>query len=121
MSVCVRLYNLPLHFWNEGVSEGIGNSLGRYIKIDIQWLEERIFTFARICLEVDLSKGLPESIYLIHINNKNGCNIWTMKIQRLGAGFAGTLGTYKTSARMQNRKIKRRRKQGKLLRGGNSL
>lgn len=69
MSVWVRLYNLLLHFWNEGVLEGIGNSLGRYIKIDIQRLDERIFTFARICVELDLSKGLPESIYLVNNNN----------------------------------------------------
>ena len=46
MPVWVRLYNLLLHFWNKGVLEGIGNSLGRYIKTDTQRLEERIFTFA---------------------------------------------------------------------------
>lgn len=70
ISVWVRLYNLPLHFWKELVLEGIGNTLGRYIKTNIQRLEERIFTFARICVEVDLSKGLPESIQLIHNQQK---------------------------------------------------
>lgn len=29
-------------------------------------IEERIYTFARICVEVDLSKGLPENIMLIY-------------------------------------------------------
>lgn len=66
LPVWARLHNLPLHFWNEQVLESIGNSLGRYIKTDMERLENRIFTFARICVEVDLSKGLPENIMLIY-------------------------------------------------------
>eukprot|EP00253_Pinus_taeda_P024239 PITA_24239 len=60
MPVWVRLYNLPLHFWSERFLEGIGNSIGKYIKTDLERIEERIYTFAHICVEVDLSKGLPK-------------------------------------------------------------
>jgi len=66
MSVWVRLYNLPLHFWSERVLEGIGNNIGKYIKTDLERTDERIYTFARICVEVDLSKGLSENIRLVY-------------------------------------------------------
>jgi len=66
MPVWVWLHNLPLHFWDQQVLAGISNSIGRYIKIDTQRLEESVFTFARICVEVDLSKGLPDCILLKH-------------------------------------------------------
>jgi len=66
MPVWVRLHNLPLHFWSERVLEGIGNSIGKYIKTDLERIDERLFTFARICVEVDLSKGLPDNIRLIY-------------------------------------------------------
>ena len=61
--VWVRLYNLPLHFWNESVLTCIGNILGWYIKIDTQRLEECIYTFACICVEVELNKGLLEHTF----------------------------------------------------------
>lgn len=64
--VWVRLYNLPLHFWSDRVLEGIGNSIGKYIKTDLERIDERVYTFARICVEVDLSKGLPDNIRLIY-------------------------------------------------------
>jgi len=66
MPIWVRLYNLPLHFWSERVLEGIGNNIGKYIKKDQERIEERIYTFARICVEVDLSKGLSKSIRLVY-------------------------------------------------------
>eukprot|EP00253_Pinus_taeda_P007922 PITA_07922 len=64
--VWVRLYNLLLHFWSKQVLEGIGNSIEKYIKTDLERIDERIYTFARICVEVDLSKGLPDNIRLIY-------------------------------------------------------
>lgn len=66
MPVWVRLHNLPIHLWTDQVLAGIGNTIGRFIKWDTQRLEERIFTYARICVEVDLSKGLPDQIQLKH-------------------------------------------------------
>lgn len=32
--VWVRLHNLPLSFWHHQVLENIGNSIGRFIKLD---------------------------------------------------------------------------------------
>lgn len=68
MPVWVRLHNLPLHFWHFKSLTAIGNSLGRMLKIDTDRHLKGIFTFARICVEVDLSKGLPESIFLTFNN-----------------------------------------------------
>lgn len=68
ISVWVRLHNLTLHFWHPKVLEGIDNMLGRYIKMDTQRPEEEIYTFATVCVEVDLSKGLLDHIILTHNN-----------------------------------------------------
>ena len=42
----------------------IGNALGRFIKINTHKLAKGIVTFARICVEVDFNKGLPDKILL---------------------------------------------------------
>lgn len=64
MPVWVRLHNLPLHFWHFKTLSAIRNTLGRMLKIDTERHIKGIFTFARICVEVDLSQGLPENIFL---------------------------------------------------------
>lgn len=64
MPVWVRMHNLPLHFWHSKALIAIGNTLGRMLKIDGERHLKGIFTFARICVKVDLSRGLPESIIL---------------------------------------------------------
>lgn len=68
MPVWVRLHNLPMHFWHFSSLAVIGNNLGRMLKIDTERHLKGIFTFARICVEVDLSQGLPESI-ILNFNN----------------------------------------------------
>ena len=66
--VWVRLHNLPLHFLHHKVLTRIGNSLGNFLKIDVDRFTIVIFTFARICVEVDLGKGLPNRILSYHNN-----------------------------------------------------
>ena len=55
--VWVRLPHLPLHCWNDKTLQAIGNSLGNYI--DKAEPKGSFFSCARICVEVDLEKGLP--------------------------------------------------------------
>lgn len=62
MPVWIFLHNLPLHFYNERILSGIWKNIGKYLKMDSQRLDERIYTFARIYVDVDLSKGLPNCI-----------------------------------------------------------
>ena len=59
--VWVRLPHLPLHCWNSGSLEAIGNTLGKYIDRANQRDQ---YTCARICVEVDLEVGLLKAINL---------------------------------------------------------
>lgn len=68
ISVWVRLPYLPLLFWHHKVLEDIGNNLGRLRKRDLKRTKKGIFNFASICVETNLSKGLPNHIILKHIN-----------------------------------------------------
>jgi hypothetical protein len=60
--VWVRLPHLPLHLWGTRSLEAIGNKLGRFL--DSAEPKGDQFTCARICVEVNLEKGLPEAINL---------------------------------------------------------
>jgi hypothetical protein len=60
--VWVRLPHLPLHLWGTSSLEDIGNKLGRFL--DSAEPKGDQYTCARICVEVNLEKGLPEAIKL---------------------------------------------------------
>jgi hypothetical protein len=62
--VWVRLPNLPLHFYSAYFLPTLGNALGRFIKTDIDRITKGFITFARICVEIDLSQGLPDRILI---------------------------------------------------------
>ena len=55
--VWVKLPHLPLHCWNDEDFRTIGNTLGKYV--DKSEPKAPMFSCARICVEVDLEKGLP--------------------------------------------------------------
>jgi hypothetical protein len=58
--VWVRLPHLPLHCWGDDSVRAIGNAVGKYI--DRSEPRDNMQACARICVEVDLGKGLPEAI-----------------------------------------------------------
>jgi len=60
--VWVRLPHLPLHLWGKSSLKDIGNKLGRFLESAEP--KGDLFTCARICVEVNLEKGLPEAIKL---------------------------------------------------------
>jgi hypothetical protein len=62
--VWVRLPNLPLHFYSSSFLPTLGNALGRFIKIDTDRIVKGFITFARICVEIDLSQGLSDRILI---------------------------------------------------------
>lgn len=107
MPVWVKLFNLPIHFWHYKVLEGIGNTLGTFIKVDNERLDRDIYTFARICVEVDLSQGLPEHILLIH-NGKQ----WAQPLDYENTAFRCRICRqtgHLQSACPQNKKDRRKR------------
>ena len=59
--VWVLLPSLSVHYWSFQSLQMIGNGLGRFIdKAD----NKGHYTYARICLEVDLEAGLPKAVKL---------------------------------------------------------
>ena len=60
--VWVKLPHLPLHYLNDEDFKAIGNTPDKYV--DKSELKTPMLSCTRICVEVDLDKGLPESINL---------------------------------------------------------
>jgi hypothetical protein len=59
MLVWVRLLNMPLPFWHPLVFEDIGNTLGIFVKYELEKTQQNLFSYAHIYVENDLSKGIP--------------------------------------------------------------
>ncbi|CAN1180890.1 hypothetical protein LINPERHAP2_LOCUS35025 [Linum perenne] len=54
----VRLPKLPIHFFNHTAVTRIGNHIGRTIRLDLATSEGARARYARVCVEVDLTKPL---------------------------------------------------------------
>ncbi|CAN1158503.1 hypothetical protein LINPERHAP2_LOCUS22176 [Linum perenne] len=71
ISTWVRLPNLPIQYFNHRAVERIGNHIGRTIRLDLATAEGARARYARVCIEVDLSKPLlgkyviEDRVYLI--------------------------------------------------------
>jgi hypothetical protein len=48
--------HFPFHYWGDEVLKIIGDALGKYI--DREEPRSILYSYARICIEVDLEKGL---------------------------------------------------------------
>ena len=68
--IWVRLLKLPLHFWSSKSLEAISNKIGFFLKIDLDRAQKWLATYVQICLEADLSEGLPDNIILKWNNTK---------------------------------------------------
>ena len=62
--VWIRLYSLPLDYWILESLKAIGNKLGHFLKISEATLRGKYTSFARICVEMDLSGALPDEVIL---------------------------------------------------------
>ena len=82
LPIWVRLPNLPANLWHFAVFQGIGNSLGHFLDTDTSRGEKGLYTFARICAEIDMSKGLPDKI-----NLKIGDFHWTQNLDYENTAF----------------------------------
>ncbi|CAN1145751.1 hypothetical protein LINPERHAP2_LOCUS14862 [Linum perenne] len=54
----VRLPKLPIHFFNQLAVTRIGNCIGKTVRLDLATSEGARAKYARVCVEVDLSKPL---------------------------------------------------------------
>ncbi|CAI0430802.1 unnamed protein product [Linum tenue] len=64
MIVWVQLPALKIHFYHKEVLTSLGNLIGRTIKLDYHTLTKQRAKFARLAVEVDLSKPLVPRIWL---------------------------------------------------------
>ncbi|XP_057831869.1 uncharacterized protein LOC131042571 [Cryptomeria japonica] len=60
--VWVRLPWLPLEFWREDIFSLVASQLGKPVGPSRQTMEKKVITYARVCVEIDLNKPLPDSI-----------------------------------------------------------
>jgi hypothetical protein len=58
VSVWLRFYSLPLEYWLPSTLEEIGNKLGKCVKTSEATLKGRYTSYARICIEMDVSGAL---------------------------------------------------------------
>ncbi|CAL1378223.1 unnamed protein product [Linum trigynum] len=64
MIVWVHLPELKIHFYHKEVLTSLGNLIGRTIKLDYHTLTQQRAKFARLAVEVDISKPLVPRIWL---------------------------------------------------------
>ena len=80
--IWVRLLNLSIHFICIEALKEIGNTLGKFVAVDGERLQKGMATYVHICVEVDLSKGLPENIIL-----KWNSNSWVQHLDYENTAF----------------------------------
>ncbi|EOA12095.1 hypothetical protein CARUB_v10016517mg, partial [Capsella rubella] len=62
--VWVRLSNLPVFFYHQDILLGIASGLGKPIKVDVTTLNFERARFARVCVEINLSKPVKGSVMI---------------------------------------------------------
>jgi len=95
LPIWVRLPNLPAHLWHFAVFQGIGDTLGHFLATDTSRGEKGLYTYGRICTEIDISKGLPDQI-ILKVGTSIGRKLWTMRIQPSGVAIAIRQGISRT-------------------------
>lgn len=58
VAVWIRVSGFPIEYYDPKILHDIGNRIGRLVKIDMSTLLQERGKYARICVEVDLSKPL---------------------------------------------------------------
>eukprot|EP00253_Pinus_taeda_P015034 PITA_15034 len=62
--IWIRLFGLPIEFWDPEILEGIGNTIRTFIKVAETIRRGRYTSYARICVYMNISEPLPEYIGL---------------------------------------------------------
>jgi len=62
--IWVRLFGLPVEFWDPEILEGIGNTIGDFVKIAEATKRGKYTSYARLCVYMNIAEPLPEYIEL---------------------------------------------------------
>eukprot|EP00253_Pinus_taeda_P029130 PITA_29130 len=60
--VWVRLFGLPDEFWDPEILEGIGNTIGSFVKTAEATKRGKYNAYARICVYINLAEPLPDNV-----------------------------------------------------------
>lgn len=60
----IRLFSLPVDYWGLNALKQIGDQLGTFIKASEATLQKKYTSYARICVEMDVSGALYEGLWL---------------------------------------------------------
>eukprot|EP00253_Pinus_taeda_P014645 PITA_14645 len=60
--VWVRLFGLPNEFWDPEILEGIGNTIGSFVKAAEATKRGKYNAYARICVYINLADPLPDNV-----------------------------------------------------------
>lgn len=80
ISVSVRLFYLPQHIWNIKVVDKIGNSIGTFIKTNVNFSNKEISMMDRICVSVNMQDPLLAEI---NINSKHRSWMQSLNYERI--------------------------------------
>lgn len=62
--IWVRLFFLLVYFWDSYILEGIGNSIGIFVKVAESTRSGRYISYVRICVYMNIIERLPKFIEL---------------------------------------------------------
>lgn len=61
-SIWIRISRIPYHYWSSNILRSIASAIGHPIKLDDISASQKILTYARILVNLDLSKHKPSEI-----------------------------------------------------------
>lgn len=62
--IWVRLFGLPVEFWDPEIMEGIGNTMGAFVKVVESTKIGKYTSYARLCVYMNIAEPLPEYMEL---------------------------------------------------------
>lgn len=62
--VWIRLFGLPIEFWDPKILEGIWNAVESFVKVAESTKRGRYTSYARICVYMNITEPLPDTIEL---------------------------------------------------------
>ena len=59
------LPGLPFPLWNRSLLEGVGNTIGRFVALEEDFMNSYDKRKAKILVELDITKGLPAEVEIL--------------------------------------------------------
>lgn len=73
--VWIQIFDSPLEYWRPSILFGITRGIGLPLKIDRRTLNKEFGLFARVLVDIDFTKYLPDEILVTRRNKEFFVNI----------------------------------------------